>query len=44
MISMSVPDTAALTPEEIEHLSPNRIKQLPTILDIVEYISTIENR
>ena len=41
---MGVIETATLTPEEIKHLSLDQIKHLPTILDIVEYISAIENR
>lgn len=42
-IAMTVEDTIRLTPEEIEHLSDEQKQQLPTIIEVLEYLSAIEN-
>lgn len=40
---MTVADTIRLTPDEITALSSEQIQELPTILDVLEYLSGIEN-
>ncbi len=40
---MTVYDTINLSSEEILHLSDEQKRELPTILDIVEYVSSLEN-
>lgn len=40
---MTVADTIRLTPDEITALCAEQIQELPTILDVLEYLSAIEN-
>lgn len=40
---MTVLETMQLCPEEILNLSSSTIQNLPTILDVIEYFSTLEN-
>ena len=43
MTDMTVLETTKLTPDELKTPSRDLIAQLPTILDVVEYISALEN-
>lgn len=43
MTKMTILDTSKLSSEDILHLTDEQKAKLPTILDIVEYVSTLEN-
>ena len=40
---MTVLDTTKLSSDDIQHLTDEQKADLPTILDIVEYVSSLEN-
>ena len=40
---MTIEETTRLTPDEIENLSDEQKRQLPTIVNVLEYLSSIEN-